>query len=286
MTPRRAALPSTLRSIPVFGLVAAAILGSCIIPDRKIGLQEVYENPGRVRIIQPVAMTPEADEACADASELLLRCPLPESNTIPFGLIDLPQQQFCVCAAGERDGNALAPFEIFVEDPDLDEEQRRRDLIFGALLLDPSPQGDPSQFVAYENYLDPSTPAFDTPLLTGTYGDAIERPTPLVRGWAMGGDRQVDLCNQDNAQKLEPGLHELRIIVTDRPWYVPVELDGDGDVQRDADGSIVRRDEPARIGVPDLPGGATYDTATYVFRCGDGRGAATGDSACSCIQEE
>jgi hypothetical protein len=274
------------RTLHAGGGLAVVLCTTCIIPDAGIQLQEVFDNPGVVRIIQPIPITPEADEACADASEVLLRCPVPPGNTVPFGLIDLPQQQFCVCTG--RDDNALQPFEIFVEDADLDDEQRPKDQLFGAFLLDVDPllEGDPSQYVAYENYLPPEVPARNYYLPTGTYADAIERPTPRVRSWSLGLDDPVDLCNDNRGDRLEPGLHEVRLVVTDRPWYVPVELDERGNVQRNRDGTLVRKDEDPWIGVPDLPGGATYDTATYVFRCGNGLGTTEVDSTCSCIQEE
>jgi hypothetical protein len=267
-------------------LAVATLCTTCIIPDAGIRLQEEFDNPGVVRIIAPVPLTPEADDACADASEVLLRCPVPPGNTVPFGLIDLPQQQFCVCPGS--DDNALQPFEIFVEDPDLDDALRPKDLIYGAFLLDPDDglDSDPRPHLAYQNYLRPDVPARNHYLPTGTYGDAIERPTPRVRSWAIGLDSPVDLCNDNNNEALEPGLHELRLVVTDRPWYVPVELDERGNVLRDAEGNIVRTDEDPLIGVPDLPGGATYDTATYVFRCGNGLGTTEVDAGCSCSLEE
>ena len=270
-------------------LWAAGLCSACIIPDSGIRLQEVFENPGRVRIIQPTPVTDDADEACDDASELLLRCPLPPDNTIPQGLIDDPQLPFCVCPAGNRDDNALQPFEIYVEDPDLDEQGAPRDTIFGVFLLDPEPDAadDPSGSIAYENYLRPTTPAEVLQSISiGPYRDSIERATPRVRSWWIGLDTgPVDLCNRNGENRLAPGLHELRLVVTDRPWYVPVELDAKGEVQRDDEGNVLRKDAPPHVGVPDLPGGATYDVATYVFRCGNGT-TSEPDPACRCVQEE
>jgi hypothetical protein len=260
------------------------LYAACIIPDAGIRLQEEFDNPGVVRIIQPVPMTREADEACADASEVLLRCPVPPSNTLEPGLIDLPQGQLCVCPG--RDANAIAPFDIYVEDPDLDEQLRPKDLIYGVFLLDVDPTAeDVRPFVAYQNYLRPDVPARNYYLRTGSYGDAIERPTPRVRAWSLGIDEPVDLCNDNGGETLEPRLHELRLVVTDRPWYVPVELDEKGNPVRDEDGVLVRRNEDPWVGVPDLPGGATYDTATYVFRCGNGLGTTELDAGCSCSQD-
>lgn len=278
------------------GIALLALTTGCIIPDKHIDVQQDFSNPGPVRIIQPIPMTAQADEACRDASELLLGCPVPP-DTLPLGLIDPDQGQLCVCP--ERDDNALQHFDIYVEDPDFEEDEqgrrRAKDTLLGAFLLDvppevisPDPLGDDlvdaSQYVAYENYLSPTTPARTFPgLLPGTYRDAIERPTPLVRSWTIGQEQSLDLCNDDNKAKLEPGLHTLTLVVTDRPWYVPVKLD-DGEVQRDREGNLVRADADPRLGVPDLPAGASYAVGSYVFRCRDGTSGM--DMACNCSQEE
>jgi hypothetical protein len=47
-----------------------------------------------------------------------------------------------------------------------------------------------------------------------------------------------------------------------------VAQDKDGAPSRDSDGQLVREGDPL-LGVPDLPGGATYDVAHYVFECLD-----------------
>jgi hypothetical protein len=76
-------------------------------------------------------------------------------------------------------------------------------------------------------------------------------------------------------------VHELRVIVTDRPWYQHVELDADGAIVLDEDGEPVRGDPV--FGVPDLPAGATYDTRAFVFSCGDS--VAGGDTTtCNCVE--
>jgi hypothetical protein len=130
-----------------------------------------------------------------------------------------------------------------------------------------------------------NVPAANVNLGFNGYADAIVRPEPLVRRWTLGAETRVDLCNDNAAAqngKLEPGLHSLRIIVTDRPWYREFERDDDGEVLLDEDDRPLRVPiEEASIGVPDLPGGATYAIADYVFRCGFGRDP---EANCNCLE--
>jgi len=264
----------------IVSAVAALGLGACIVPDTNLKVQGDAVNPGTVRLLQSIAVTEEADAACKLASVTeLTACPLvPE--TLPFGAID-PAAPLCVCPG--KDGNALSYFDIYVEDPDLD-DGRPKDSIFGALLLDmPAATVDPEEYVAYTNLLPATVPAANVNLGFNSYSNAIERPEPLVRRWTLGAETGVDLCNGNPAGKLDPGLHSLRLVVTDRPWYREVVLD-EGQPERNADGELVRVPiEMASIGVPDLPGGATYAIADYVFRCVDGDDP---DASCNCLEEE
>jgi len=257
---------------------ALTLLGAgCIIPDSGIRLLAERTNPGAVRLVQPVALTPEVIEACKAVSPLS-SCPTPQ-RTLPFGLIEIPDRPFCICPSNQRDLNALAEFHIFVEDPDVGPDLEPLDVILGALLLDPTEDGTVP--VAYENYLSTSQPARPVPL-GAAYNNAIDRPPPNLKQWILGSETRVDLCNNNNGAPISPGLHTLRIVVTDRPWYVPVaEADTDYEVGPELqDGAIVRQfDQDPIRGVPDLPGGATYDTAAYVFRCLD---AAQSD-LCNCV---
>lgn len=248
--------------------IGAALLVACIIPDSGLRVQGDASNPGTVRLVQAVAVSEQATDACNAASIDLTSCPLvPE--TLPFGAIN-PATPLCVCPG--RDGNALSFFDLYVEDPDLDDDGRPKDTIIGALLLDlPAATVDPAPFVAYPNLFPPSVPAANVNLGFNSYTDAVERPEPLVRRWTLGAETGVDLCNDNAGAKLEPGLHSLRLIVTDRPWYRPLELDDDGESAQDDDGEPLRVPiEEAAIGVPDLPGGASYAIADYAFRCADG----------------
>ncbi|MEX1369096.1 MAG: hypothetical protein AB1Z98_38570, partial [Nannocystaceae bacterium] len=85
--------------------------------------------------------------------------------------------------------------------------------------------------------------------------------------------------NDDDGSQLLPGLHQLRVMVTDRPWYRPPLLDASGEpVIEDGEPQL---DEPI-VGMPDLPAGASYDTATYVFRCFDDNNDLPAGIECDC----
>lgn len=271
------------RVSPAVGCAAALLLGACIIPDTQLRLQSDAINPGTVRLIQAVAVSETATDACDDASVDLTSCPLvPES--VPFGAI-AAAAPLCTCPG--RDGNGLSYFDVYVEDPDVDDDGRPLDSILGTLLLDmPGTENDPAPYVAYPNLLPGNVPASNVNLGFNSYTNAIERPEPRVRRWTLGAETGVDLCNDNGAasdRKLEPGLHSLRLVVTDRPWYRSLLYDEDGEVMLDDDEEPMRVSaELASIGVPDLPAGATYATADYVFRCGDGEDP---EATCNCVED-
>ncbi len=281
-TPRDVAVRLAVARLAAAALLVAST--TCIVPDSHLRVRGEATNPGPVRLVQAVPITEQSNDACHDALVDLPGCPLvPE--TLPFGVID-PTSPLCVCP--DRDGNALSYFDIYVEDPDTDDDGRPKDAILGALLLDlPAATADPSQSVAYGNLLPANVPAANVNLGFNSYADAIERPEPLVRRWTLGADTGVDLCNDNAAAqngKLEPGLHSLRIIVTDRPWYRRFERDDDGEIALDEKKQPLRVPvEEASIGVPDLPDGATYAIADYVFRCDDGMDP---EANCNCVGVE
>ena len=258
-------------------------LAACIVPDSSIQVQPNRTNPGTVRIVQAVALSGEANAACAEVPGFEV-CPLPQETIVP-GLIELENQAFCVCQSGS-DTNALRGFYIYVEDPDVDEDGEPRDALLGAFLLDVVPGEEPSQFVAYTNYFPTSRPA--QPANAGTYEQPIERPPTNLRSWALGTDTTLDLCNDNNGVALDPGLHNLRLIVTDRPWPFRIEPDGDR-APNDAfpfpaieeDQFVRAATEDPLVGVPDLPGGASFDVADFVFRCID-ETTEQGTSVCNC----
>jgi hypothetical protein len=259
-------------SLPV--TLGLAALGSCIIPDRDILVEGEFTNRGAVRIVERLTVTPEVDMDCDELSATLTSCPLvPES--LPSGLISTP---FCVCPENSTDNRHLLPFNIFAEDPDRDEDGRPKDEIRGAFLLDLDPLLDyANEAVAYPNLLQPDRTA--EKVIQSEYADVIGRPDPQLRVFRILGDNGViDLCNDNNGAPLEPGLHTLHVVVTDRDWARPVARDEMGEPLVNPDtGEIVFLEE--QFGVPDLANGATYDTAVYVFSCGEGE-------MCDCTSDE
>lgn len=260
-------------------LVASTICASsagCIIPDAGIVVQDEFLNVGAVRIVEPIPVTDRADDDCA-ARTILSGCPqIPD--TLPSGLIR-PELPLCVCPPDWF--NRAGGFEIFVEDPDIDAQGDPKDELYGALLLDMPPDAeDPRDHLAYTSRLPPEAPAQRFRALEV---QTIERPDPHLKYWSLGDGGAVDLCNDNDGSAVEPGLHELRIIVTDRPWYRPIMVDATGEPVRDEDGDLVYHDPV--IGMPDLAAGATYDTTTYVLQCFDSAAPPPGIE-CNCEAEQ
>lgn len=256
--------PAVSRRLGRGAVVLAGFVGvmGCVIPDGGINIEGEFDNPGAIRIVEPTPITPRADQDC-DERTIFGGCPtLPD--TAPTGLIR-PESPLCVCPGGADLG--LGKFDLFVEDPDRDEEGNARDDLLGALFLDVPPgTTDIGEYLAYVNLLAPDEPA--TRFL-GAQLEAIERAAPVLKSWELvPPDRQrIDLCNNNDGTPLSPGLHQITVMVTDRPWFQPVVLDEDDNIVVDEDG------EPELgevfYGVPDLAGGATYDTTSYVFQCFD-----------------
>ncbi len=282
MSPPRAAMPgpaARLATSAAARRACAATLAAasaCIIPDAGIVVQDEFLNMGAVRIVEPTPVTARADEDCAERTPLS-GCPqIPVS--LPSGLIRAP---LCVCPGSDGEFGLGGGFDIFVEDPDVDAAGDPKDEILGALFLDMPPDAeDPGDYRAYTKRLPPEQPAR---LYRADQVQTIERPDPHLKSWTLGDGRPVDLCNDDDGSKIEPGLHELRLLVTDRPWYRPVMLDEKGEPLKDEDGELLFYDPV--IGMPDLPGGATYDTTTYVFRCYDASSLPAGIE-CNCNEPE
>jgi hypothetical protein len=241
-------------------LAAAGICcASCIIPDAGIVVEDEFRNVGAVRIVEPTPVTARADADC-DERTPLAACPK-LNVTLPSGLIR-PEFPLCVCPSGDI---GVGGFELFVEDPDIDEQGDPADEILGALFLDmPADPDDPRDHLAYTSYLPPEEPASR---FRASDLQTIERPDPHLKAWTIAPDSRVDLCNDNDGAKVATGLHELRLVVTDRPWYRPAMVDAMGEPVVDEDGEPMFH-EPV-IGMPDLSSGATYDTTAYVFECHD-----------------
>jgi hypothetical protein len=247
----------------------AASLVACIIPDSGIDVRGERVNPGPVRIVGYTPISDAANDECGAVANLD-GCPAPPETIL--GLLQT-EGPFCVCPGDTVDFYRAQSFDILVEDPDVDEDGEPKDTILGALLLDlPTNAANPSSYVAYPNLLSGTEPAASYQLGFGGYGDAIERPPPQLRSWTLGRDTGfVDLCNDNIAApdgKLAPGLHSLRLVVTDRPWYRPLVVDAEGHpVYDEDDRAVTDEDADPLIGVPDTPAGASYAIADYVFRC-------------------
>ena len=268
------------RTAVVTGLIAAA----CIVPDRGIQFVGGPGNPGAVRILEAPAVPAAWTQWCLDRdADVYARdeanveggtgvfCPAIRP-TRSGGLIRDLDGDLCVCPDGQRDARAPQRWMIYAEDPDLDGDEPA-DVLYGVLLLDPDPGASrPTAAVAYENYLQPCGPGtnlespryleepYDTDDDRRLYPVRVEPPIARNEApqWEFAIDDAsndgVDLCNDDNGTALEPGLHNLQFMVTDRPFFT-AERDG---LERE------------QCGVPDIAAGATYAVVNYVFECLDG----------------
>jgi hypothetical protein len=257
----------------VLGAWAVVAAAACIIPDAGIVVEDEFLNVGAVRIVEPTPVTTRADADCAERTPLSA---CPKLNvTLPSGLIR-PEFPLCVCPRGDI---GVGGFELFVEDPDIDEQGDPADEILGALFLDmPADAEDPRDYLAYTSELPPERPASRYRAIDL---QTIERPDPHLKAWTIAPQSRVDLCNDNDGSKVDMGLHELRLVVTDRPWYRPLMTDAMGKPVRDEDGELVVLDPV--IGMPDLRAGASYDTTTYVFECHDGIAPPTPEGIkCNC----
>lgn len=259
---------------------AALLSAACIIPDRDIQIDPGIDNLSAVRIVERAPRLAEMDELCEvdDIEKARLEyCP-EVRRARPSGLIEPDEGELCVCPGGPRtDRHAIENFIIYAEDADR-EFDRPKDTIYGVALLDPALfESNPTSAVAYENYWQ-----------AGRTGEivAVGQDDPEDRTSAPVGRRvlnlwqfpfgnsddsaglafHVDLCNDNNGRALTPGLHNLRFMVTDRPFFRPLAL-VDGEPAKTKDGKPAY--DPQQFGVPDLAAGATYSTIDYVFECFD-----------------
>lgn len=263
----------------------AGLLGACIIPDRGIRAESDDANPGAVRIVESIPVVRDLLDPCeaprADPTYDPRGCPQ-VPTALPQGLIR--GGPFCACPAG--DDNVLPEFVLYAEDPD-----RRRDApadtLYAVALLDLDPGTDaPQNYVAYPEHLTPGgsgeyVPPFPLPELEEPLATSVGREKNGLWKFRFGkdGGGGVDLCNDDNGQTLAVGLHNLQIMVTDRPFFRPQRLDADGEPVLDASGHPVLL--PTQYGMPDLAVGATWAVANYVFECQD----PTVQRSCTCTEE-
>jgi hypothetical protein len=268
----RPSRPEPRPSALAVGVVLVTSLGACIIPDRGIRAESDDDNPGAVRIVESIPVVQELLDGCEAPPGDPIRddrgCPQVPS-ALAQGLVR--GGPFCTCPTG--DTNVLPEFALYAEDPD-----RRRDgpadTLYAVALLDLDLATDaPQNFVAYPEHLTPGgageyiaspSDAFDEPLAgsVGREGNGLWRFR-----FGKDGGQGVDLCNDDNGQSLSLGLHNLQIMVTDRPFFRPPRLDADGEPVLDTAGRPVLL--PPQHGMPDMGRGATWAVANYVFECQD-----------------
>lgn len=246
----------------------ATLVLACVLPDRGIMIiDEDVQNKHPVRFVEPTPVTNEAANECLmvleDSKMPTKACqPGDPATNLPHFLDPEFQEngafpyRFCACDAPESDTRTLPASTFYVEDR-ANVADDGLGPIYAALQLDLRPdESEPQQTVEYTSYVDPSA-ALKEP-------DSLEYAPPRRPNEAAGRELRelnlgiaedpIDLCNGAGTQPLTRGFHTLRIIVTDSPWFTPT---GDGEQQIQ------------QFGVPNLAEGATYDTLTYTFHCGD-----------------
>lgn len=255
------------------GPVAGA--GGCIIPDRDIRATSDDDNPGAVRVVEPIHVVADLLDACAsepgESNFDLTACPqVPAIGTLTPGLV--PGGPYCACEG--FDGNTLPEFSLYAEDPDRSRD-RPADVLYAVALLDLDRETDaPQNYVAYPEHLVPGgageyIPTLDPFLDEEPLKPSIGREDNGLWRFRFGkdGGAGVDLCNDDNGNTLAPGLHNLQLMITDRPFFRPERLDAEGEPVVDASGRPLLL--PTQYGMPDLAAGATWAVANYVFECHD-----------------
>lgn len=272
------------------GLVVALGLGGCIIPDRGIRAESDDDNPGAVRIVESIPIVQEWLDRCdPDLEEDFdpTGCPQVPASVLPQGLV--PGGPYCACP--DRDSRTVPEFLLYAEDPDLRRDEAADTLRAVALLdLDPLTEA-PHNFVAYPEHFVPGGVGEYIQDVSTLQNVGVIRPSTgrnhngLWRfRFGKDGGEGVDLCNDNAGETLPVGLHNLQIMVTDRPFFRPVRLDAEGEPVTSPDGRPVLL--PSQFGMPDLAAGATWAVANYVFECHDPDDVDDPLSAsCACVEE-
>ena len=201
-----------LRMILRHATALPLVMLACIVPDRDIRIDPGFDIEGAVRIVQRPPRTPEMEEICnlpkEDDRLDLAYCPEVRA-TRRSGLVRAQDGgDFCVCPGDSTDNRAIAPFEIYAEDGDV-EGDSAQDTIYGVALLDLDPSDtDPLTYVAYLNYWGPGEPGERVEVGESVFVNRTAPPVgresseifvfPLVD--ADGGN--LDLCNDENGKKL------------------------------------------------------------------------------------
>lgn len=249
-------------------LALAACVGSgCIIPDRDIKIDPGIDNLEAVRIVERAPQLEEMHEQCnifpLDEADTRYCPEVPHS--LAAGLVAPSEGSFCVCPEGSTDrrGLSIDKFQIYAEDLDRDRDGPK-DQIYGVALLDPESHTDPTDAAAYANYWRPCREGVRIDVSENEAGNRVAPPVgrtvlqlTVFPFDDQSGSRKVDLCNDDSGDKVSPGLHTLRFMVTDRPFFTPIAFEQTGEPGNE------------QCGVPDLAAGATYATVDFVFECLD-----------------
>ncbi len=277
------------RGAPLLLVVLAT--SACIIPDREIGFEGEFDNPGAVRIVQPTLLPAQMREICESPEPTGDRTYCPQvPDTLHSGLIGRASEPFCVCPSG-HDTRVLPEFFIYAEDPDRASERPVDELYAVALLdfvLDPNGQNDdPQNAIAYRQQLpDDRPPELVTNRSAASTGvfvapSSSREDNSLWRfRFGKDGGGGTDLCNDDGGRALPPGLHNVTVMVTDRPFFRPALLDADGEPALDQNGDPILGG--TQVAMPDLAAGATYAVANWVFECKD----PAMDDRCECAEVE
>ena len=266
MNRRRIALVASMM-IPII------MMASCVLPDRGIIISdERVQNKHPVRFVEPTPVTNEAGNLCL---AVLMKMKMPTSVCQPSDpTVALPHfldpnyqdaektypYRFCSCDGSKVDTRKLPAVTLYVEDR-ADDIDQGLDPIYAALQLDLRPdESEPQSTVAYQNYVIPSAAlAEPADLAYAPPARPNEAAGRALRELNLGlSDYQIDLCNGVGTTPLARGFHTLRVIVTDAPWFTPP-----------APEARPKEMQIQQLGVPDLAEGATYDTLTYTFHCGD-----------------
>ena len=275
----RVPAPTIGHSLAAAGGALAVFVTACLIPDTGIVLSG-DQNSNAVKILERAATSVEVDCACDPASSVTCPsdlppsawfpnpCPQPLAFNIPHLMDrDEAQYEFCSCPAGEADISPLPGVEIFVNDLDVDDQGDPLDELYAVLLLDPSPEDNPTLSVAYENYLNPNLSLSD---FSENYQPIQQPRAKLRRVLIRDTNGDWDLCN-GNGYPLDRGWHQMTLIVTDRPWFAAADIE-------DASAPpIIQR------GVPDFTTGATQDQSHFSFFCYDGDATIDGELDPECV---
>jgi len=291
------------RALAATTLCAGVLAGGCIIPDYDIETETVQGNPGPVRMVEATNLPLEFADDCAPLEEpgTCSQVPSGRRSGLVVHIDETTGERvpYCVCLEGSADLRTVPEFFIYAEDPDADE-------LYAVALLDLDPQTrEPQRFVAYNQHFAPGNTGevfrvdeADVENLADADKDpdtnlsllaaSIERDDRLVRfRFGKNNGAGADLCNDNNGEKLDAGMHTLQILVTDRPFFRPIRVDAEGEPVIGSDGEP--QFDAIQFGMPDLAAGATWSIANYVFECvaGDTEAAiADEDSVCACAPED